>query len=471
MTSDIILSFSLYFGILLIIGLVAHRRHTTASDFMVGGRSLNFWVTAMSAHASDMSSWLFMAFPMALYTHGLSGAWIAVGLIVGMFCNWHFVAPKLRQLTEESDSYTLSSFWESRFKDQSGALRLISATLMLLFVTHYLAAGLISLGFLFESLFDMNYMIGISVATFVMLAYTSFGGFVAVAWVDFFQALFLLAMIILVPSVAYEKINGWWSIERCAAASNISLSLLPDGATTLLKSLTLALAWGLGYFGMPQILTKFMGINDTREIYKAKWLGMSWQVLSLGAAAAVGVIGIAFFCDRLDNPELVFVRMCQELFNPMLASFILCGVLAATISTMDSQILVVSAIITEDFYDKILRRKHSSSELLLVSRLSVGAVALVALYIASMRSATVYDSVFYAWSGLGCSFGPLMLFSLYSRSVNRYGAIAGVLAGGTVALLYPYCFPAWNQELPAMIPGFALSSLSIWLVSKLTPNR
>ena len=462
--NPVLLSFVLYFSVLVIIGLIAHRRHTTAADFMVGGRSLNFYVTALSAHASDMSSWLFMAFPMAVYTKGVPGAWIGLGLLMGMLLTWQFVAPKLRIATEQTDSYTLSSYWEARFADNSGVLRLLSAALMLLFVTYYLSAGLISLGFLFESLFNADYYLGITIATAVMLTYTSFGGFVAVAWVDFFQGMFLLAMIILVPTVAYQYLDAEKSIASCAAMRDLSLSIMPRGASHWVEILILAVSWGLGYFGIPQILTKFMGINDASEIRKAKFVGMSWQVLSLTAATAVGVVGVAFFCDGLDNPELVFVKMCQSIFSPFWAGIILCGVLAATISTMDSQILVVSAIITEDFYDKFLKKRASSKQLLVVSRLSVLAVSLIALAIASTRNATIYDQVFFAWTGLGCSFGPLMLLALHYPKANRQGAIAGILVGGFSALAWPWL----GIDFPAMIPGFAASALSIYLVSKAT---
>lgn len=466
MNQSLFIAFGVYFSILLLIGLLAHRKDTSAEDFIVGSRSLNYWITALSAHASDMSSWLFMAFPMAVFTQGLPAVWIALGLLGGMFINWHSIAPKLRVATERYNNFTLSGFLESRFEDGSGVLRLLSASMMLFFVTHYLAAGLISLGFLFESLFQMDYVVGICIATCVMLAYTSFGGFVAVAWVDFFQGIFLLLMIIVVPSVAYTKIDGWAAIEKCAQVRQLSLHLFPETKAQVLSTLALTCAWGLGYFGMPQVLTKFMGIRRVEDIKKAKRLGMSWQLLSLLAATATGLVGIAFFCEGLSNPELVFVDMCIACFPPLLSGFILCAVLAATISTMDSQILVVSAIITKDFYDTLFRHRHTGKELLFVSRLSIFAVAALAFCIALSKNATVYDTVFYAWTGLGCSFGPVMLMALHAPRSNRYGAIAGILTGGLFAFFYPYWASSELQaQVPAMIPGFALSMLVIYVVS------
>lgn len=461
-------SFIIYFIFLLAIGLIAHRKHTSAADFMVGARSLNFWVTALSAHASDMSSWLFMGLPMIVFMKGLPAIWIALGLLGGMFVNWHYIAPKLRVATERYNSFTLSAFFESHFRDQSGVLRLLSASLMLIFLTHYLSAGLISLGVLFESLFQVDYMLGIFIATAVMLAYTSLGGFVAVAWADFFQGIFLLIMILIVPTVAYRELSGGWdSIVSCAANRQVSLNIFPHSLGEAWSLLTLALSWGLGYLGMPQVLSKFMGIRSPSEIYKAKILGLSWQLLSLLAATASGLVGIAYFCQGIDNAELVFVKMCTSLFSPLMAGLVLCAILAATISTMDSQILVISGIITDDFYDNFFNRQKNEKKMLLVSRLSICAVSIAALLIASSRSTTIYDSVFYAWTGLGCSFGPLMLSSLYAKTLNRNGAIAGICTGGLFGLLYPkLASPELLELLPTMIPGFLASLVAIHLVSR-----
>lgn len=450
METPVLFAFGLYFAVLLAIGLMAHRAHTTAADFMVGGRSLNYYVTALSAHASDMSSWLFMAFPMKVFLGGPSALWIAAGLLIGMFCNWQFVAPRLRVATETYGSFTLNSYLESRVGDKSGVLRMVGAVATLGFTIFYLAAGLMALGYLFEALFGINYYAGISIATAVVLAYTLFGGFVAVAWTDFFQACFLLVMITLVPVVAYLHVD-----EPQAIWEGVRNRQMQSG---FLESILLALAWGLGYFGLPHVLTKFMGIKNPEEVTKAKRLGMSWQLLSLIASAAVGFVAIALYTPGQFNDELVFVHMVKQFFHPFMAGLILCGVLAATISTMDSQILVVSACMAEDIYRKFWRPDASSREVLLASRISVLAATLVALCIAFYRDQSIYERVFYAWSGLGCTFGPVMLLALLGKRLSKRGALAAMLSGAFTAGVWPSAAVALGLEIvPAMIPGFALA--------------
>lgn len=468
MNTEVFFAFALYLSVLVTIGLLSHRKNTTAADFMVGGRSLSYWVTAISAHASDMSSWLFMAFPMALFTTGFSASWIAIGLILGMWANWHFVAPKLRDETEKYNSYTLASYFESRFNDNSGILRLITASATIVFILHYLSAGLISMGLLFESIFGIDYTIGITLATFVVLTYTVFGGYVAVAYTDFFQGMFLMCMIILVPIVSWNYIDGWDGIMSAAMTKGVSLSIMPKTGMDALNAFLLALAWGLGYFGLPHVLTKFMGISSSKEMHKAKYLGVTWQIISMSGAAMVGIIGIAYFSGGLTNPELVFVETVKSLFPPFFGGLILCGIIAATISTMDSQVLVVSALVTEDFYKKIWNKNATSKELVRVSRASVVFASLFALAIAFGKSDTIYRAVFYAWSGLGCSFGPIMLASLYSKNLTKEGAIAGILGGALVAGFWPEIRPMMPIDLEAMIPGFIVSLTAIYSVSALT---
>ncbi len=460
MDTPILLAFGLYFAILLCIGLMAHRSHTTAADFMVGGRKLNYWVTALSAHASDMSSWLFMAFPMKVFVDGLSGLWIAVGVVGGMFLSWQLIAPRLRVATEAHNSYTLNSYIESRVGDTTGVLRLVGAVATLLFTTFYLAAGLTALGFLFESLFGLNYYAGLTIASAVVLAYTTFGGFVSVAYTDFFQAIFLIVMIVIVP------ICGYFGIERMdtvwEAVGNRA------GQTTVLEGIILATAWGLGYFGMPHILTKFMGIRDPKEIFKAKWLGMTWQFISLAAAAAVGIIAMGLYTPGEINDQLVFVEMVKQFLSPFLGGLVLCGVLAATISTMDSQILVVSSTIAEDLYKKGWNRNANSKQVLFASRLSVVGTTLISLAIAFYRDQTIYETVFYAWSGLGCTFGPVLILALLGKSLTRQGALTAMIIGAATSALWPTFGWAF---LPTMIPGFSAGLASGWLVSQTTQKK
>lgn len=470
MTTPYVIAFFLYFLVLLAIGLICHKKQTTSADFIVGNRSLNFWLTALTAHASDMSAWLFMAFPAALYIGGLSKAWIALGLILGMYMNWQFIAEKLRIETEKYNSYTLSTYFERRFQDTSGAIRLLTAFMSLFFLTAYLAAGLIAMGYLFESLFGINYYVGLSVASLVVVIYTFSGGFITVAWTDFFQGIFLLIAILIVPVLGYIHVGGWEAILSASQEREISQALIKDYSwDTFLTILFLAFGWGLGYYGQPHIVTKFMGIKHPSEIYKSKYLGMSWQIITLGAAALTGLVGIAFFQETLSNPQLVFVDMVKAMFHPLVGGFILCGLIAANMSTMDSQLLVSASVLSEDLYKKMIHKTASPALLLKASRISVILMAALSLGLAFMKSATIMEIVEYAWSGLGASFGPLMIMSLYSKKTNRYGAISGIFVGGTIAALWPYLNPFLTDlTIPSMIPGFVLGLLAIRVVSWLT---
>lgn len=438
----------------------------------MGNRSVNFWLTALSAHASDMSAWLFMAFPAAIYIGGLANAWTGVGLFIGMWLNWQFVAKKLRTETEKYKSYTLSTFFENRFHDKSGTLRIFTALMALIFLTSYLSAGLIAMGLLFESIFGIDYTFGVTVASAVVMIYTFYGGFVTVAWTDLFQALFLLTMIALVPFVAFYSLpDGWQTIVENAKSENISLGFIGSSwnSESFLSTIFLIFGWGLGYFGQPHILTKFMGINDPDEMVKSKYVGMTWQFFALSAAIIVGIVGIGFFNETLANPELVFVEMVKSSFTPFFAGFILCAILAANMSTMDSQVLVCGSILSEDFYKHLFHREASSANLLYASRIGVILVSLLSLVIALAQNSTVLEVVLYAWSGLGCSFGPLVLMSLYYPKTSRLGALAGIVVGGTVAGTWHLWGPSLTDlAVPAMIPGFILSLLSIYLVSLIT---
>lgn len=465
-------AFVVYFAVLLLIGFLSHRKQTTSIDFIMGNRSLNFWLVALSAHASDMSAWLFMAFPMSIFLLGLPRLWIAFGLLVGMYLNWSLVAHRLRAMTEANHCYTLPSFFECHFQDRSGTLRRLSACVMTIFLTHYLSSGFIAIGNLLESLFGIDYHLGLSIAVTVMVLYTFIGGFTTVAYIDLFQALFLLVGILVVPWMAYQHIEGISQIVSTAQKASIPLRLIDGELSSVLTMFSLALGWGLGYFGMPHIITKFMGLKNPSEMNKAKWLGMSWQLVTLSAAALVGLVGIAYFPQGLDNAEMIFVEMVKGLFHPFFGGLILCGILAANLSTMDSQILVCGSMLSEDLYKPMHRFPPSDQKVLLVSRMSVVVIAVVALLLAFNRSATILDTVLYSWSGLGSAIGPVVLTALYSKRANRHGAIAGIVVGATVVMFWPSLNRAlFTYELLPMIPAFFLSLASIFLVSRLFPEQ
>jgi len=460
----------LYFAILTAIGIFSRKRNATDKDFNLGNRQLNFWVTGISAHADDMSSWLFVAYPMAVFLSGAGKIWIGIGLILGMFSSWTIIAPRLRKATEKYDSYTLSTFFERRFGDTTGTIRIISAIMILFFMTYYVSAGLVATGRLFESLFQIDYYIGITVAITIMLSYMFVGGFVSVAWTDFAQGIFLLITLLIVPIIAFFHIDSVSQITAAAQAKGISLSLISDfSPRTLFSILSLTVGWGLGYFGQPHILTKFMAIKNPDDLKKSKYLGITWQILVLTAASAVGLIGMAFFPEGLAKPEMVFVEMTKSVFLPFAMVLTVCGIFAANMSTMDSQILVCATVLSEDFYKRIINKTASSKEILWASRIGVVLFSALAFFMAYGQSATIMSIVEYAWSGLGGSFGPLLLVALYSKSTNPYGAIAGISVGGLTAALWPTLNPhITNISVVPLFPAFFCSLIAIYSVSWMT---
>ena len=370
-------AFCLYIIILLGIGLFASRSQSTnASSFISGQRSINWWVTAISAHAADMSSWLFMGFPAAIYMHGMVDVWVAIGLVIGMFMSWHYVAPALRRATAHYESATLTSYFDSKYKDTSGAISILSACIMTFFFTLYLAAGIKGVGDLLSSTFGLSGSLGGLVTLVVILAYTFMGGFVAAAWVDFFQGVFLLAAILVTALLGYYSIGGYHAILNAAMAKGISLSFISK-PTMIIEIFLGPIAWGLGYFGMPHILSKFMAARDVKEMYKSKYIGIAWQILALSGALLTGFVGIAFFTS-LANPELVFITMTLQLLPSFIAGFVLCGILSATLSTMNSQMLVLGGVVAHDLYKKFYHVRATAQELIWVFRITIVFVSLIA---------------------------------------------------------------------------------------------
>lgn len=434
---------------------------------------MNFWLTAVAAHASDMSSWIFMGYPAVIFAVGLFNVWVAVGLVLFMFLNWQFVAPRLRVMTEKYGSLTLSSFFESRFADTTGTLRIFTVFISFIYYSIYISALLVGLGLLLETLFGMSFLWGATVGVCIIVPYLFIGGYITLAWTDLFQAIFLLFVILFVPFYALPSVGGWKGVMKAMELKRDYQGAFPDlSVKSILSILFLISSWGLGYFGMPHVITKFMGINNVKEIPKSKWVGISWQIISLFAATLVGLIAIAFFArTSVGDSQLVFINMTLQLLPPFFAAFILCAILGATITSMDSMILVLASNLTEDFYKKILRKNADSKELLLVSRVSIILVTGVAYLLAYQSKSTVYAIVEYAWYGLGASFGPLVLFSLYGKKTNRYGAWAGVVTGALLAGCWPLINPLFPLEIPTLIPGFLISSFTIWFISIITESK
>jgi SSS family solute:Na+ symporter len=461
-----------YFFVLMLIASLSYRSQKSDKDFLIGNRSLNFWLTALSAHASDMSSWLFLGYPALIFTTGLFSGWAAIGLTVGMFLNWHFIAPKIRTVTEQMESLTLSSYFETRFSDTSGRIRLVSAAMSVLFFTFYITSGLVGMGILVESLFNMNYLFGISIGLFIVMVYVFMGGYRTVAWIDLFQGFFLLGVIVFIPAYLFISYGGIHPIMNAVNAKNLTTSLFPDlSFKTIWSILMTAGGWGLGYFGQPHIITKFMGIRKVEEMSKAKYLGISWQAIALGAATMVGLLGVYVFPQGLSDPEQVILSIVKTTLAPFFAGLVLCAILAATTNVMAAQILVVASNISEDFYKRVFRRHASSLELLWVSRGSVVLVSCIGFIIAFFKISTIYKLVLYSWSGLGASFGPLLILSLYRKSINKYGAFSGILIGGLTAAIWPYFDTKYQWGIPSLVVGFILSALVIEIVSYLMRKK
>ncbi len=456
--------FCFYFLLLLCVGLFASKKQKTDTEFILGDRSLNFWLTALSAHASDMSSWLFLAYPALIFTGGLFKAWAGVGLTFFMFLNWQFIAPRIRRATEKTESLTLSTYFEKRLADSTGRIRVATSLSCFLFYTIYISSGLIGLGYLVESLFNLPYVLGIFIGLLIVTIYVFSGGYKTVAWIDLFQGFFLLGVILFIPLYLLYLIGDISLVSHAVEKKHLQNSFFPDfSASTLLQIVSLSAGWGLGYFGQPHIITKFMGIRKASDIFKSKILGISWQILAIGGATLIGWIGIYYF-SNLPNPEMVILDLVKEFLTPFFSGLVLCAILAATTNVIAAQILVVASSLSEDLYKKLFRPKATSKELLFLSKMSVLLVSVFAFCIAYFKVSTIYHLVLYAWSGLGASFGPLLLFSLFSRKINKQGGFWGVIVGTVVGAGWPY----FSEEIPAMFPAFLLSTFTIFAVSYIT---
>ncbi len=432
---------------------------------------MNFWLTALAAHASDMSSWIFIAYPAVIFSLGLFQAWAAIGLTLFMFINWSLIAPRLRKETEKYNSLTLSSYLESKFKDTTGFIRVFTAIISLIYYTIYISSGLVGLGILLNSIFGISLILGTTIGILIIIPYLFVGGYVTLAWTDFFQGIFLLLVILFVPLFLLSDMPSLPSILEKISSMNHLKPFFPDSSfSTIISIILLTCGWGLGYFGQPIILTKFMGIKNVTDMPKAKWIGVSWQILALCGATLIGVIAISYFQQSQLDPQHVFISIVLQNFSPFFAGFILCAILGATITCMDSQVLVLASNLTEDFYKRIWNKKASSKKLIFISRVNICIVAFIAYIISIFSTESIFNMVSYAWFGLGASFGPIIIFSLYTKNTNRFGAYAGILSGAIIAGIWPWINKLTSTSTPTLIPGFFISSLSIWTISKLTKS-
>jgi sodium/proline symporter len=495
MQIEALISLAAYFVVMLGIGLYAYRKSTDdVSGYMLGGRQLHPAVGALSAGASDMSGWMLMGLPGAIYVSGLGAAWIAVGLVIGAYFNYLLVAPRLRVFTEVADdAITIPDYFEKRFNDKTRILRILSSVVIVIFFTLYTSSGVVAGGKLFEASFGLNYQLGLFLTAGVVVAYTLFGGFLAVSLTDFVQGAIMFVALIMVPIVAFLQLGSIGDIAvttRAAAEAPNYLSMLPEALSVAgVIGIISAMSWGLGYFGQPHIIVRFMAIRTLREVATARLIGMGWMIVTVIGAVLTGILGLAFVTTNtgviedaaieFTDPETIFILMSQILFHPLVGGFLLAAILAAIMSTISSQLLVSSSSLTEDFYKTFLRRRASQKELVLIGRLSVFAVSLVAIFLAFDRSSTILGLVANAWAGFGAAFGPLILFSLYRKSMSRSAAIAGMVTGAAVVLFWIYApiTVMWNGAetnlsgvIYEIIPGYLASCAAILIADAVTAS-
>ncbi|OLU34670.1 sodium/proline symporter [Pseudomonas sp. PA15(2017)] len=469
-STPMLVTFVVYILAMVLIGFVAYRATKNFSDYILGGRSLGSFVTALSAGASDMSGWLLMGLPGAIFIAGISESWIAIGLIIGAWLNWLFVAGRLRVHTEHNNNaLTLPDYFTHRFEDNSKLLRIFSALVILVFFTIYCASGVVAGARLFESTFGMSYESALWVGAAATILYVFVGGFLAVSWTDTVQATMMIFALLITPVFVILALGDFDAAMTTIEQANPANFDMFRGLSFI--AIVSLLGWGLGYFGQPHILVRFMAADSVKSIPAARRIGMIWMILCLAGAVAAGFFGIAYFANNPDlagpvseNGERVFIELTKILFNPWIAGIVLSGILAAVMSTLSCQLLVCSSALTEDFYKAFLRKGASQTELVWVGRLMVLLIAVVAIAIAYNPESKVLGLVSYAWAGFGAAFGPVVILSLVWKGMTRNGALAGMVVGAFTVVIWKEFIGLGLYEI---IPGFILATLAIVVFSKI----
>lgn len=463
----------IYMLAMVIIGWFAYRRTKNLNDYMLGGRDLGPAVTALSAGAADMSGWLLMGLPGAIYAVGLVEAWIAIGLTVGAWLNWYFVAPRLRVYTQISkDSITIPSFLDNRLRDNTKLIRIVSGIVILVFFTFYVSSGMVSGGKFFESSFGFDYHTGLLVVSAVTVGYTLFGGFLAVSYTDFLQGLIMFLALVLVPIVGIFHTGGIGeTIDSIKAVNPEQFSLFASTATA--AGIISSVAWGLGYFGQPHIIVRFMAIKSVKETKQARRIGIGWMILSLVGAICTALVGLAYFQQNggaIKDPETIFIVMGQILFHPFIAGIMLAAILAAIMSTISSQLIVTSSALVEDIYKALFKKDALDKHYMIAGRIAVLLVSVVGAILGWNPDSSILDLVGFAWAGFGAAFGPTILLALYWKKLTNIGALVGMIAGAVVAYI-------WGQSevlsgmLYEIVPGFAINLILAVIISLITYKR
>ncbi|WP_156759597.1 sodium/proline symporter PutP [Microbacterium karelineae] len=466
-----IIALVIYFAAMIGIGVYATLKTKSHEDYMLGGRSLPPAVAALSAGASDMSGWLVMGLPGALYATGLIEAWIAIGLTIGAYLNWKLVAPRLRAYTEVSkNSITVPSFLENRTRDRSHVLRIVAGVVILVFFTLYVSSGMVAGGKFFESAFDGDYLTGMFLVGGVTLLYTLFGGFLGATYTDFVQGIMIFAALLIVPVLAIVSIGDLGQVaEGITTVGAANLDWFGGGlsAATFLGIIS-SLAWGLGYFGQPHIIVRFMALRTPGDAKVARRIGMGWMILSLLGGVCTGLIGIAWFSIKgvdLPDAETVVLVLAQNLMHPLVAGLVLSAVLAAIMSTISSQLIVSSSALIEDVARLVLKKDVKESALVWLGRAAVLVIAVIAILIALDSDSSVLDLVGFAWAGFGAAFGPLILLALFWRKLTNVGAIVGMIAGAATAWIWGKALTGGFFDLYEIVPGFLINLVLAVVVS------
>lgn len=465
-------TFLAYLLTMLAIGYIAYNRTSSSSDYFLGGRALGPWPAALSAGASDMSGWLLLGLPGYAYAAGIESLWLAGGLLVGTWLNWLISSKRLRTYSITTKSLTIPDFLSQRFNDSSKLIQTISAFFILLFFLFYTSSGLVAGGKLFETVFGLDYTYAVVVGTICVISYTLFGGFLAVSWTDLVQGLLMAAALMIVPVAA---MNGSFSqLEQDIAQLNPELLTLWDNAKgeplSAIAIISLV-AWGLGYFGQPHILARFKAARSNKDLTTARRIAVTWTFFSMAGAVLVGLVGLLYQTNTvgaaLGDSEKIFMVLVNAVFHPVIAGILLAAILAAIMSTADSQLLVSSSALAEDFYKKVFKPEATSEEVVKVGRIAVVAISGLALVLAMNPDSSVLGLVSYAWAGFGAAFGPAIILSLYWSRMNRNGALAGIIIGGVTVVIWKQLSGGWF-DVYEIVPGFIFSAIAIVIVSLIT---
>ena len=484
----ILVAFIAYMAMMLLIGASYMKTGKSTEDYFLGGRKLGGWVVALSAQASDMSGWLLMGLPGSVYALGTGQMWIAVGLFLGTVANWLIISGRLRRYTiVANNSLTLPAYFENRFHDKKRILLGISSVVIVIFFLVYTASAFASGGKLFSTVFGCSYHVSLTIGAVIILAYTFMGGFMAVCTTDFIQGMLMLVALVTVPVVAFALMGGnvGPALEQTGVTAANFLNVMKNGDNNFSAvEIISQLAWGLGYCGMPHILVRFMAVKNQKELNKSKGIAIIWVAISLAFAVVIGVLGRAYLYPTIlgadgGSTETVFIEMIKQVFTvdikiPIIAGLFLCGILAAIMSTADSQLLVTASSMSEDIYKGIIKKDASEEKVMKISRYTVLGVAVLAYLIAWDPNSSIMGLVSNAWAGLGAAFGPTVLMSLFWKRCNLPGAVAGIVSGGLTVIIWDYIPLIGGQTLGtvtglySLAIGFLISIVLIVVVSLCT---